>query len=305
MTAVALLRLPYECSARPPTAGQRRAQVLLAVLVALVTVVAGGLGVLALWDTPGDIAIRISGGTLSVRAGSGPLGNAWSEPLDDVAEARWQEVGRIRKRVGTDAPGYCAGSFTIEGVGPVRLATDCGHEVVVVTFRSGAEPIVVAPRDPDAFIAALNARTEGAFESRRNQEASGRAVLLLLRALAAGTIPLGLFLAAYFVISPRRLRYRVEPGTLTVRTWLVTRRVPLYGSVARPYTPGMAIRLGGAALPGYYAGLFRADGRNLRMYATADRDGIAIDADRRVWVTPPDNAVFLEALRAAGARLDQ
>ena len=71
-----------------------------------------------------------------------------------------------------------------------------------------------------------------------------------------------------------------------------------------PWTPGTAIRLGGTALPGYYAGLFRADGRNVWMYATADRDGIAIDSDRLVWVTPLDNAAFLAALRAAGARLE-
>jgi len=63
--------------------------------------------------TPGDIAIRVAGGTLSVRAGSGPFGEAWTAPRDDVAEARWQTGGRIRRRVSTDAPGYCAGSFTV------------------------------------------------------------------------------------------------------------------------------------------------------------------------------------------------
>lgn len=296
---------PYECPARPPTPGQRRAQALLAGLVALLVVGTGGLSLLALWDTPGDIAIRVAGGELSVRAGSGPLGTSWTAALDDIAQARQQKVGPIRKRHGTNAPGYCAGSFTIEGIGRVRMASDCGHEVVVVTFRSGSEPIVVAPRDPEVFIAALSSRTEAMFESRQNREMSGRAALLLLRALAAGTIPFGLFLAAYFVISPRRLRYRIEPGLLIVRTWLVTRTVGLHGAVARPHSPAITLRLAGTALPGYYAGLFRADGQKLRIYATADRDGIAIESDRRVWVTPPDNTAFLEGLRAAGARVER
>jgi len=43
MTAVSFVRLPYERSARPPTASRRRAQLLLALLPALVAVVAGGL----------------------------------------------------------------------------------------------------------------------------------------------------------------------------------------------------------------------------------------------------------------------
>lgn len=137
-----------------------------------------------------------------------------------------------------------------------------------------------------------------------DHEALGRGTFLVLNLLVAGLLLPGLFLAAYMAIAPRRLRYRIEPGVLTVRTWLVTRTVTLFGAVARTHSPAIAVRLAGTALPGYYAGLFRANGKNLRIYATADRDGIEIESDRRVWVTPPDNAAFLAALQAAGARIE-
>ncbi len=135
-------------------------------------------------------------------------------------------------------------------------------------------------------------------------EGLSRWALALIFVLAFSLIPLGLFLAAYLAVAPRRLRYRIEPGALIIRTWLVTRRFEICGAAARRWSPGRAVRIAGTAIPGYFAGLFRADGANVRMYATAESDGIAVAADRTVFVTPPDNDAFLAALRAAGARVE-
>jgi hypothetical protein len=188
----------------------------------------------------------------------------------------------------------------------------CGMEFVRIPYECPAREATVGQHRGQYLLAVFAGVTSAAggvialfsMWTVPADEGLDRWTFALLLVLAFSLIPLGLFLAAYIAVAPRRLRYRIEPGVLIIRTWLVTRRFEISGAPARRWSPGRAFRIAGTAVPGYFAGLFRADGANVRMYATAERDGIAIAAGRTVFVTPPDNTAFLAALRAAGARAE-
>jgi hypothetical protein len=64
------------------------------------------------------------------------------------------------------------------------------------------------------------------------------------------------------------------------------------------------MRIAGSAFPGYYTGLFREGGRNLRVYATDLRRGVLLEGPQRVYLSPADREGFLAALQAEGARIE-
>ena len=59
------------------------------------------------------------------------------------------------------------------------------------------------------------------------------------------------------------------------------------------------------ATPSDDAGWFSLDGRRTRLYASTVRgEGVLVEGDRRVFVTPADAAGFLAALSAQGALVE-
>jgi len=74
---------------------------------------------------------------------------------------------------------------------------------------------------------------------------------------------------------------------------------------ARRHSPSVKLRLAGAAMPGYYTGIFRADGTTTRIYATSLKDGVLLEGPARVYVSPADIPEFLAALREEGATVTE
>jgi len=110
---------------------------------------------------------------------------------------------------------------------------------------------------------------------------------------------------ALVIVGPRRMRYLVGEGRLEVRTLYARRRWPVAGLRARRHRARVSLRLAGASMPGYYTGLFRADGKTTRLYATRLEDGVLLEGPARVFLTPEDPGGFLAALREQGATVEE
>ena len=164
------------------------------------------------------------------------------------------------------------------------------------------KPVLLTPPDRQAFLEALAiGRDTHQVQSLPDPGVGWLAVkvLMLLVPLTALLIP------AVFLIAPGRIRYHLEPGTLSVTTMLRNRRLSLTGATARAHQPRVGIKLWGTAAPGYYTGLFRADGANTKIYATSVKEGVLIEGpDIRVFINPERQAEFLEAYRSMGGVVD-
>ncbi len=261
-------------------------------------VLAGLLAVLALlaFNATRAAGFRITHGTLTIAGGPALLGEGRRElRLADVTELSIAHLGKGRRTFGTGLPHYCAGHFSYDGIGAVWQITDCSHDVVLIRARGVDTPILVTPEHREDFLAAVRAGRDGAWGLPAGGGGSGIVGGLVLAASA-----LCLFLAVFFFVAGGRLRYEVDGATLVVRTWLVTKRFPLAGTTARRHDGGVSMRLAGAALPGYYTGLFLMNGKRTRIYATRLKDGVLLEGAARVFVSPETPEPFLAALRAQG-----
>jgi hypothetical protein len=159
-------------------------------------------------------------------------------------------------------------------------------------------PVVVSPPDADAFVAAIKSGID--FDIALPP---GDAMLLKL---VPGLASLFLFVTTTMVIGvlvygPRRMRYVVEGDRLVIRTMFSRRDLALSEIRARAHVPKVTLRLFGTAFPGYYTGLYRADGANTRIAATDLKGGVLIEGPVRLYVSPEEPSAFLAALRAGGA----
>jgi hypothetical protein len=111
----------------------------------------------------------------------------------------------------------------------------------------------------------------------------------------------GLVIPVVFLVAPDRLRYRVEHGALVVSTILGARRFATSGATIRLHRPRVGLRLWGTGAPGYYTGLYRVDGENTKLFATAVDSGVLIEGDGlRLIVNPENEEGFIEAMRTVG-----
>jgi len=274
-------------------------RVVVGVLLLLLVGVAG-VAVPAIVWLPRAIRYEVSGDSLRVMLRAGYWRTGRQVPLAAITRALPVELGRGRRRVGTSMPGYCVGSFEIDGLGPVWLATSCGSAAVLVEAAGQPKPIVISPADRGAFLAALGARTPAVFEPPPGRPMPGWTGIKVLAFAPLLLLPL---LVATFFVAPGRMRYEVGQGELTVRTLLGPRRFPLAGATARRCTPARIFKVAGSAMPGYYTGRFRLDGGPARVYATRLKDGILVEGTARVFVTPADPMGFLAELHHHGATL--
>ncbi|MFI5302357.1 MAG: PH domain-containing protein [Polyangiales bacterium] len=113
------------------------------------------------------------------------------------------------------------------------------------------------------------------------------------------------FILALSWLGPSRMTYTVGVGKLRIETLFSKQEWPLASLHARRYSPSGIWRVGGTALPGYFTGRYRADGEGIRMFATDTSHGVLIIGKDRLFVTPSDEAAFLEALRTGGAQVDE
>ncbi|GAA5511876.1 hypothetical protein Dcar01_00590 [Deinococcus carri] len=153
------------------------------------------------------------------------------------------EVRRVRKTVGSDAPGYVVGRFEVARFGEADLYTDGSNPALV--FLTRPRVTVLTPADPDALLQTWRAGEAGTFFPARPPSAlfAGLVGLLLLGPLA-------------LLLRRPRLRYTLLPGVLVAQSSLHTQRFPLDRTSAELTREGLGVRLFGTAVPGYLTGTF-------------------------------------------------
>ena len=246
---------------------------------------------------PHDVELRIAAGVLHITTAPAPLRRVRSIDLSRITAAEEAYLGEGRRIAGTALPGYCVGFYRYPELGKVWIATDCSRDVLVLRLADD-EPVLLTPPDRRTFVEAVESGRDHVQAQGPPETGAGWflvKLLVLLAPVAALVIP------AVFLFAPGQLRYRLEPGALVVVTMLGTRRFDIGGAVARPHQPKVGLRLWGTGAPGYYTGLYRADGANTKLYTTSVKQGVLIEGpDLRVFINPEREAEFLEAFAAMG-----
>lgn len=291
--------LANEFAPAPARTGWSRA---LGVALTALVLVPAVFGVLFVVSRP-SITYRIRNGVLEIHGGESILASHRSYPLASVTGWREVRLGHGRRTAGTGLPGLCAGYFSYDGVGKVWQVTDCSPDVLLLDVAGEDRPVLVTPPDRAAFLAALQGRRDGDFSPPPYTQPAWWMLFKVL--LVVGTLPAAIYVGTAFFLASRRLRYRVGGGELEVQLLLLRKRFPVTGLRARRYTPTRALKWGGTGMPGYCAGSFSVDGVSTRVYASAiKREGVLLDDEPRLFVTPADIDGFLAVLRANGVRID-
>ena len=279
----------------------RRSRVGLVLALVLGTVMLIGAAVL------GTIAAGASQVTYSQRAGvlevstGSFVDGTRMFATSKITNARIVDLRGGRRVAGTGAPGLCTGTWWYPDLGRVWQATSCAVRGVVLDVAGEERPVVVTPPDPDAFVVAVKDGVD--FDV-----ALPPGDVVLLKVVPGGAAVLLLItssmIVALFLMGPSRMRYVVRDGRLEVRTLFSKSSWPARTLRARAHSPKVTLRLFGTAFPGYYTGLFRADGANTRMYATDLKRGVLVEGPARIYVSPAEPEAFLAALRDAGGTID-
>jgi hypothetical protein len=280
---------------RPPV---RRRHVRLALaafvcVVGLAPLIVVGLAV----GGSGSIRYVVDGNRLSIETGDF-LNPARSVALDNITAVETVQLRRGRRVFGTGFPGHCVGRFAYEGTGQVWQATDCSANAALLRARDEPLPIVVTPADPLAFVEALRSRSPIEAQPAVTPRGVKGWEWVTVGALALGLGAVAAALAM-FTAGPERMRYYVDNGELEVKTLFGRRRWSLRGISAHPHRVRLVLRLWGAGLPGYHTGLYLADGKRTRVYAT-QHEGVLLDGPVRIFVSPAEVEPFLAALEREG-----
>ncbi len=280
----------------PPKKAKAKALRWLLVAV-MITATGASLLTASLVLLPPKGSFVVNGNSLVVQIREGVWRETKKFSLESLEESKRLSLSRGRKISGMRFPGYCHGWFSYPELGRVWQVTDCGHEVVFLRFASGNR-VLLAPHDPEGFLAAATQRQPASFVLRGHagmQPALGWwAVLFLLPALVC--IPV----TAMVLLAPARLAYALEPGTLVIRTLARLKRFDLQGATAHILEPQRLARLAGSSMPGYYVGLFWYQGKPLWVYGSNISRGLLIEGEKRVFITPEDEEAFLVMLREVG-----
>ena len=279
--------------------GSRWRWVLAVALAVVVGLPMAGMAVLVL--VPPHLEYTVAGGRLTVTHGPPFVARERSWPLEAVVEAGPVDLPPGARRNGTSLPGYCAGVFRYPGIGTVWQATDCSSRAVLIEVEGADRPVVLTPPEPEAFLRALRGR--GTYHHRFVRPSPAPAAWRLTQVMTVLGAVIALGVPLVLVLGPRRLRYELEPGGLRIRSFLLSKTVPLEGVTARRITaPRIGARLWGAGLPGYLTGLFTVEGRVTRVWVTSVKgDCVLLEGNGRpVLLSPADPGAFLEALRLMG-----
>jgi PH (Pleckstrin Homology) domain-containing protein len=135
--------------------------------------------------------------------------------------------------------------------------------------------------------------------------AAGATALLSMVGVGAGVLLVVLmgYMAAITFFAVSRTRFHVGARRFGVRTLFREKHWPMDGLRARKHAPHFELRLFGTSMPGYLSGWFLVDGKKTLVYATRRDEGVLLEGDTRVFVTPADPDGMLDALRLAGAEI--
>jgi hypothetical protein len=278
------------------------ARVALALLLGGVTT-AAVLFVGALFLLPARVSYEVTANEVVVRLKLAGTNRERRYSRESIEHVRFVDLAGGRRVAGTGMPGYCEGRFRYPHLGDVWQATTCGREAVLIRLKGQPRPIVLAPRDREAFRDAIGGRKASTFEPMTGPEAPAwlvvttrvLPVVLLIPALA---VPL------MFLVAPRRLRYRVGNGRLVIELLWRRKIVELADAKVTRRPAGRMSRRVGSAMPGYYAGWFSLEGERVNVYASSLEDGVLVTeaSGKRTYVSPADATSFLDALSRNGVR---
>lgn len=82
-------------------------------------------------------------------------------PYEDVVDARVVEGTLSLRWGGVKASAYHSGPFRLAGFGDVVAFASCASGRFVLLDRQGEEPVVVSPKDPEAFLERFEDRRRG------------------------------------------------------------------------------------------------------------------------------------------------
>jgi len=284
--------------AKKPGLATRWRMVLAAVLGLVILVPLTFLGALVLSLSP--TSYSISSGALTIRAGD-LFAGAHTVRLADLTEVRPVMLSGGRRVAGTVLPGHCTGRFSYSEIGPVWQATDCSARAVLVRANGEARPIVLTPPNPELFIGMLRSGIETTIQLPSfNKTIPGVLAFVLI---TLGTVA-AVMVGALLLLGPKRMRYLVGEGSIEVRTLFGKKRWPTKGARAKEYVPARLRRLAGTSMPGYFTGIFRENGKTVRVYATALDRVILLEGPVRLILSPEDPAALLAALHDEGVVLE-
>jgi len=216
-----------------------------------------------------------------------------------IIEARPVQLQRGKRRVGTAMPGYCAGRFSFPTLGSVDLASDCRRNAVALHLKDSSRPLVLTPGDRNTFLSALAG--EGRYAEVFHPGADASPGWKVLKTVFALILLPAFAIPIIFFVSPAKLRYEVQQGSVEIHTLIGVRRFSIDNCFAQLYCPQSSMKTIGSSLPGYHAGKFRVDGISTRVYATDLTQGVLIEGpDLRLFLNPEEPRAFLEALRSFG-----
>ena len=246
------------------------------------------------------IRYQSDGATLTIYSKLGSSTQEKHVTLARIAEVRPELLRDGSLRFGTEKPGYCVGLFAYPSLGEVSQVTDCSSIAVAIVAGGEVDPIVVTPDDRDGFIGALREARPATFAPPRRTGGGWWTtfITLLLSYLVIAAV-----LATMLLFAPRRLAYAVRGGALEVSTLFGRRRFALSGAKVHRHRPLVGARLSGLFLPGYLVGSALWDGMATTVLASVRDEGVLLEADGRIFVTPADPDGLLGACTQAGATL--
>lgn len=216
-----------------------------------------------------------------------------------VERAELIEVSGGRRLRGTGRPDYCSGYFSYTETGEVWQATRCGREVVLLETHEGRW--IVEPADRHGFVAAVEAGSDARFEAAAPHRRWPPWSLGFLAGLFAVIVA---FVGGSLLRGP--LHYEVEAGRLSVPGIVGRFDVSLSGAKAWRDRRGRRrwLRAFGVGTTSLHLGVYRGEGRWLRVAATRLDDVVFVEADGRVFVLSAESPdALLAALEAEGVEV--
>ncbi len=246
------------------------------------------------------IRYQIDPTTLTIHSKLGSSVQEKTVTLARIAEVRPELLRDGSLRFGTEKPGYCVGLFAYPTLGEVSQVTDCSEIAVAIVAGGEVDPIVVTPADRDGFMAALRAARPATFAPPARLSGGWWTTLITLM---VAYLVIAAVLATMLLLAPRRLAYAVRGDALEVATLFGRRRFALAGAKVHRHRPLVGERLSGLFLPGYLVGSALWDGMATTVLASVRDEGVILEADGRIFMSPVDPDGLLAACTQAGATL--
>ena len=259
------------------------------------------IAVLVSWLTaPHQITYEVTSEKIVIHAGTSMTEQNKEVMFSRIEEASpaWLRGGTLD--FGTEKQGYCVGFYEYPNYHKVWQATDCSEEGVIIRAGGEVMPIIIAPGNRDGFLAAVRGGMPMTFPTAAKPTGLHWPALIALAVLSWGAAGV---LGALLFVGPARLRYRVGDGRLEVATLLKRQSFTIAGFKVHPHSPLIGGKLSGVNLPGYCAGVFNFDRVPTSAFASVRENGVLLEGDERVFVSPADPAGLIAALVAAGAQV--